>query len=467
MFRNEWNPAFAGYGMPDESAVPGAEVTVSAMNCPFPPELLEHIFTFADLLSLPTACKANKTLREIVEGSHLIWRPVYLDIFDDPTEALRLRCRNSEADNYDWKANVKRRFRAQTLIDDIVLMKRCNPCQRCDAYRALVEVALTALPHSEERTSKNVPWLRRVYDKELVLHQGLWEPSSLELQLRSQLHVLIGVTNIDIASTKVRYLSREYTYNLNNYTAEQMYGPYLDFSDSPYYSTTNKSSPRSIEDVALEIRVNWTHLRHIHHVFNVNYLERVANPEFLQITSTNPMACDLVRPMNISHIRANSAPSDSPKALIEPDKDWAGVEGRWSCAFCFCDHRVLISRFDDPSPHSRVLIRKIGFNQYLRARNDPDERNLINPFEHPDFNEALRSLDVEFKVLAYGTVPDTYPYPGRPPIHFRGRVVLSEDEDLNTMAAHDANMLGTVTMTGDGEVRWSFVRKLCQRLMEH
>jgi len=320
-----------------------------------------------------------------------------------------------------------------------MLMKRSNPCQRCQAYAALVDVALTALPHTDGAVSKNVSWLRRVYDKELFLHQGLWEASSVEVQLRSQLHVLIGVTNIDIASVKARYQSREYTYNLSNYTAEQMYGPYLDYSDSPYFTTEVNGADQSFAELALEVRVNWAHLRHIHHVFNMNYLERVADTEFLQITSARPLQFDLVRPMNISHIRADSAPTSLPGIGYGSDKDWAGVEGRWSCAFCFCDHRVLIR-----------------FNQYLRSRNDPDAEEVVNPFNSPEFNEALRSLDVEFKVLAFGEMPESYPYPDRPPIHFRGRVVLSEDEALNPIAPNDANMVGTVTMTGDGEVRWSF-----------
>jgi hypothetical protein len=82
---------------------------------------------------------------------------------------------------------------------------------------------------------------------------------------------------------------------------------------------------------------------------------------------------------------------------------------------------------------------------------------MSNPLSHPEFSEALRSLDIEFKILAIGKVPDSYPYPDRPPVHFRGRVILAEDDDLNPIEAQDSNIVGTVTMTGDGEVRWSFV----------
>src|ERR1700753_920736 len=98
-----------------------------------------------------------------------------------------------------------------------------------------------------------------------------------------------------------------------------------------------------------------------------------------------------------------------------------------------------------------------GFNQYLRTRDDPEATEKIdNPFHDPDFGEALRCLDIEFKILAIGKVTETYPYPDRPPVHFRGRVIVDQDDDDGPGDAQDSTIVGTVTMTGDGEVRWAF-----------
>jgi hypothetical protein len=105
-------------------------------------------------------------------------------------------------------------------------------------------------------------------------------------------------------------------------------------------------------------------------------------------------------------------------------------------------------------------LKGLGFNQYLRSRDNLDEETVPNPFDYPDFTELLRALQIEFRILAIGKVPESYPYPDRPPVHFRGRIFLAQDEEMNPIAALDSNIVGTVTMTGDGEVRWSFV-SLC------
>lgn len=104
-----------------------------------------------------------------------------------------------------------------------------------------------------------------------------------------------------------------------------------------------------------------------------------------------------------------------------------------------------------------------GFNNYLRTQGDPDSQ-LSHPFDDPNFGEALRSLDVEFKILAVGKPPENYPYPERPPIHFRGRIILAHDDEMNEIEAPNANMLGTVSMTTDGEIRWSFVSDLLSKV---
>lgn len=98
-----------------------------------------------------------------------------------------------------------------------------------------------------------------------------------------------------------------------------------------------------------------------------------------------------------------------------------------------------------------------AFNLFLRTRNNPDLEELPDPFTDPNFGEALRFLLIEFKILAIGNVSESYPYPNRPPVHFRGRIILHEDAEHNVVEAQESNIVGTVTMTGDGEVRWSFV----------
>ena len=96
----------------------------------------------------------------------------------------------------------------------------------------------------------------------------------------------------------------------------------------------------------------------------------------------------------------------------------------------------------------------LEYNAHLE--NIPEEPGLESedPFIRDDFTEALRAIRVEFRVITLAPTSPEDPYPKRPPIHFHGRLVFSlgEDEFLG-----EPMIVGTVSMTADGEIRWQFV----------
>ena len=157
--------------------------------------------------------------------------------------------------------------------------------------------------------------------------------------MQYQLHVLIGLTWMDIPphlgigfnvpfgnddggpKATNRLISSSTVYDLRNYTSEKMYGPYIDAGErqvtkgnlrlpwdcsgskesSESSSITDEKENRSNNTEIIQqelqrprddcvhtsipnILTNWTHLFHIHRVFNLNFLERtVSNPSRLFI----------------------------------------------------------------------------------------------------------------------------------------------------------------------------------------
>jgi hypothetical protein len=307
-----------------------------------PVEILQEIFLVSDPYSLGPAAGASTTWAGTLRKSMFIWRDHFLRLFDDPMPARALRLLFDEPELYDWRIELQRRLRARTLLEDVLLLKR-KPEERCEFWRCLIDVAETALP-GRDAESKNIPWLRRMYDKDICIHSGsLWDPSFEEQQLRSKIHIFLGCTNLDLVAEK-RLISRHFVYNLCNYNVANFYGPYI----------PDKSQKRSAYDADTggvdrnAYRVDWVNLQHLHHVFAMDYLERV-DPNLEDYRPSSTSEDHAKRPLTINQIRADTAPPNRSDLGYSHTEDWAGVEGRWRCSFAFCDHRDLLSEFVPPS----------------------------------------------------------------------------------------------------------------------
>jgi hypothetical protein len=76
-------------------------------------------------------------------------------------------------------------------------------------------------------------------------------------------------------------------------------------------------------------RVNWLHIQALHHVVSMHVVELREDEQFDFV----------VFPMSLPYTQIVI-----PKGVdLDQEKDWAGVGGLWRVAFCFCDHRELLS----------------------------------------------------------------------------------------------------------------------------
>lgn len=75
-------------------------------------------------------------------------------------------------------------------------------------------------------------------------------------------------------------------------------------------------------------RVDWVHLSEIYHAISSHRIS-LNIPEFLVERTTRP---PLEQPIVAEALKAG--------AIL----DWAGVEGVWKCAYCFCDHTDLLRK---------------------------------------------------------------------------------------------------------------------------
>lgn len=416
-----------------------------------PQELIDQILLNCDALTLSCLSRTSRSyaLQVTHPSKAFIWKSLFLQTFDDPRPAMQINLHPRAGDEYDWMASLQKRFRAETIVGSAGGLKRVKLPEREELYETLLDIALTAAvfpsppplspsgssspspssssyhpptspialppipsPDDDESielgggggdkipTGKNIIWLIKLTEPygQLIFHHQLWTPSPREVQLRSHLHVLIGLTKID-HTPDMRLNSRSYVYDISHYTPGALYGPFLD-PDAPTPSAggdnagaaagasaadpsstaelstaTSSHAGPSASDTGIDeieslnasstlpvdstdedpeidyeespltavpinrppsldsdphnhkILTNWLHLRHIHHVFTLNFIDRVTIP-------TSP----ITRPLALPFIQANSASGLRGRR----EDDWAGIEGRWQVGFSFCDHRDLI-----------------------------------------------------------------------------------------------------------------------------
>ena len=376
-----------------------------------PIELYEQIILFLDpidAVQFAQTCSVYYSLLYAPDDQRL-WRELYLrEPFDDPRQ-----CRTSlgcHPPPVDWKTQLQRIIRARTVLTNPSV---CKPEERCVILQTLIDLVSTCIPSPEP--SNNQVWVAAMLRASPLLSDdpsvSAWEsdaPSAdpdREEQLRARLHTYYGLTSEDYQSSALTR-SRAFVYAMRNYKFDNDFGPYLMDSSG---------------------RVNWVHVRALHHVVSMHIVPR---------TEEATQAAFNVFPMSMPWTQ-----SVIPHGLdLKDNPDWAGVNGRWQCSFCFCDHRELLSKclstLVQYPPHKLLV-----YNDFNTSDTAP-----LNPamFDEPDFVEVYRCFFVELRVLGFEEDPE---HPGFPRIRFGGSI-----------EGH-AIMVGDLRLTPDDQIRWHFVSK--------
>ncbi|KAH9851741.1 hypothetical protein C2E23DRAFT_828981 [Lenzites betulinus] len=353
-----------------------------------PIEVLEQALVLLDPIDIAQFSQTCSAYHALVYGDpedqHL-WRELFLrQPFDDPRKCLTSLGR--PLSTIDWRLQLQRVIRARTVLTTLSV---CRPEERCQVLQTLIDMVTTTPPVNlpqEVDLSMNQVWATVMLRNSTLIEHEEWDLSSEERQLRARLHTYFGLTSSDFRYEK-RTTSRMFVYAMRNYKYDNDFGPFMMDGSG---------------------RVNWVHLRAIHHVMSLHIVpttEEAAAAEY----SLFPMSMPWTQSILKNWIN------------LDEDPDWAGVTGRWQCSFCFVDHRELLV-----------------FNNFNSSDNVP-LRNEV--FEDPNFDEVFRSIYVELRVLGTEADPD---HPGRPRINFGG-----------SLDGH-AIFVGSVRLTPDNQIRWHF-----------
>ncbi|KAI0335715.1 hypothetical protein GY45DRAFT_1316414 [Cubamyces sp. BRFM 1775] len=353
-----------------------------------PVEVLEQILLLLDPVDVAqfsqTCSQYYALLYHDPEDQHL-WRGLYLQQpFDDLRQCYTPLGRPLQ--KIDWKTHLQRIIRARTILTNV---SACRPEERCTILQTLIDMVSNIPPvrHTDViDISMNHVWATAMLRGSTLLEHDEWELSAEERQLRARLHTYFGLTARDFQHEH-RTASRAFVYAMRNYKYDNDFGPFMMDGSG---------------------RVNWVHVRAIHHVMSMHIVpttEETENAEFNLFPMSMPWTQSII-------------PRDME---LDQEQDWAGVTGRWQCSFCFVDHRELLI-----------------YNNFNTSDTEPLHMEI---FDDPDFVEVFRSIYVDLRVL--GTEEDPG-HPGRPRINFGG-----------SLDGH-AVFVGYVKVTPDDQIRWHF-----------
>ncbi|KAI0715635.1 hypothetical protein C8T65DRAFT_643498 [Cerioporus squamosus] len=361
-----------------------------------PPEVIEQILLLldpTDVAQFAQTCSDNYALVYHGEDQHL-WRELYLrQPFDDPRRSYTPLGRPLQATEIDWKTQLQRIMRARTVLTRGTT--DYSPEERCTVLHTLLDMATNVAPSTHPDSmepSPNHAWVTVMLRASPLLEvdYSSTDLSPEEKQLRARLHTYYGLTPEDRQLAK-RNASRIFVYAMRNYKWDNEFGPFMMDGSG---------------------RVNWLHVRAIHHVMSLHIVPELDPEEEIEAFTLYPMSM----PWTLSII---------PDGVnLDEVRDWAGVTGRWQCSFCFCDHRELLI-----------------FNNF---NNNDDDPLYTDIFDGEDFVEVFRSIYVDLRVLSTEEDPD---HPGRPRINFGGTV----DGTGST-----ATIVGYVKVTPDDQIRYHF-----------
>ncbi|KAJ3714166.1 hypothetical protein C8R42DRAFT_726657 [Lentinula raphanica] len=375
-----------------------------------PIEILEEILIVSDPIEVGMVSCCSRFFYNLVynssgNSSQHLWRALYLaQPFDDPTICVSQTGR-PRIGEFDWKSELQAIIRARTVLCDVSI---CKPLERIQVLRTLLHMVCWVPPLRSYNdiignTSQNLLWVAAVTRGGIFLDSdkiGLSSDDPVlaeeEAQLRARLHTIIGITPADNKPAS-RLAARAYIYNMRHYNWANEFGPFL---------------PTSTEGNGTG-RVNWVHIKHIHHSITMHMLELADDTAFEVV----------IYPLSFPFTQIII-----PEGMdLDQEEDWAGsMESglcrsvSWIIHFCYTAHVVL---------------------------QDPETGGLrVSLLADPIFQEMFRSMTVRLQVTNVKEDPN---HPGRPRIYFLGAVEQSPDGS--------PTINGYVCMTDDEQIRWHFV----------
>lgn len=283
-----------------------------------PPEILEQILLELDPVDVSAVSQTCVLFSELIYGSSSepFWKQLYLRMpLDDPRQCIDVLGHSLADKPVAWRTRLQRIIRARTALRDSgTALASLNTDGRVNILRTLIELAICTIPLSskyDDNLSLNLVWLGS------LLMSGKWfeylhsitDTTEEERQLRDRLHTLYGLTFEDY-NPRRRVDTRCAVYALSHYNQNNEYGPFM----------TDGSG-----------NVDWELMLAVQHVMSMHVVPR-------RLFETVPRNAYIGSPMSLPF--SNS--------VIEKDlqldnvPDWAGIEGKWECGFCFCDYRDLL-----------------------------------------------------------------------------------------------------------------------------
>ncbi|KAG6898402.1 hypothetical protein C0992_004113 [Termitomyces sp. T32_za158] len=350
-----------------------------------PNEVLEHILLHLDPIDVAQISQCCQLFRLLLYNSkdQFIWRELYLTLpLDDPRTCVSLQ--GARKHDIDWKTLLQRFIRARAVLHNPSLSR---PGERLMILHTLVDLVTWVPPlvgmDDFDNISLNLAWVVAMlrgtfFFEEIELSTSATEE---ERQLCARLHTYYGLTAKDL-TRQGRVQSRAFVYDMRNYCPDNLYGPF------------NAAGG-----------VNWVHVQALHHLVSMHIVDLHGEDESFQfaIFPMSIQTTQVVLPVGIN---------------FNDEEDWAGVSGPWKVSFCFCDHRELLT-------------------EYNETKRDANGNLDTSIFEEADFGEVYRTSNVTLKKVSSTPDPDN---PTRPIIHFMG-----EMSDTTTMT-------GAVKMTTDGQI---------------
>ncbi|KAI9696156.1 MAG: hypothetical protein M1820_008297 [Bogoriella megaspora] len=386
-----------------------------------PTEVIHHILTEVDALSLARLSQTCRQLNEFIANDKLLWREHYLSNFDLPVEA-----------ESDFAFNFKARFKELQKL--IKLLQSNDPRQKRDNMNWIAQriaLLLQDFPEGSQtvdatendsyiertNTSRNANLLSKLFGPvnadNLLCGSDLFRKCGTEDMIRydtpeerqnaAMLHVMYGVP------VDPRGRSQQAT---NPYARSRVY-------DLRFYGHKSRWGPFRPDD---SMEVDWENLESVIIVLGYNFSvfrERTggAIPDLWDtpFSGLAPDAFPIVK---------------EPKFPLE---DPYGAYGTWMRVVCFLDYTDLYAfNFTDPD--------SLDFN--------PREK----PREPLETEEAIRLITCKMDVAAIDMPTDPDDDPKWPVVKFIGK---SRSRHAGWDPNANSSLRGCVRKTIKGDIRWT------------
>ncbi|KAI5866779.1 hypothetical protein GGS23DRAFT_552043 [Durotheca rogersii] len=389
-----------------------------------PPEILQHVLGFVDPPDLAWIPRICKSFYHTVAGNTSLFRAVYLNNFDNPTDRSAV----------NWEQDLKNAVRLQIICrrENVEDKKNDLPFVY-DTVTALLRNAATDTDRVKSTThpsSLNADLLSAIFKQEtnqsaFLRRSFIYERARGECSIDNQveaarredhqksahLHCLYGVPVLYAHSeshrtrrSRMSPFACSKVYDIRQYTENTMWGPFMD------------------DDTG---RVDWEKVEAIMVVIGSN-LRKLGLTKFPVCRNFWEMPFAGTWPHSYKPIPIPTSHEPGPLDLQDP----YGVTGMWLRVVCFLDYTDFFA---------------YNFN----SAENPPPRHIPRPAI--DVGEATRLILMKLRVTK---IEPPGPEDGQalPVVFFEG-ISRSLDNSFDENANSD--LRGSVRLTPEGEVRWT------------